>query len=95
MQKLILTSAAILANLAQAESIGPLYIDRYNADTYGINFEMVEQAFYNQAKINLNWEDLLSVTADQEGKNIRFSTADSITVTVPVMDLAPAPNKGI
>ncbi|MGZ3800980.1 MAG: hypothetical protein ACXVCR_11675 [Bdellovibrio sp.] len=59
----------------------------------GINKKLVESAFLQSRGINLNMNEVLKVSIDEEGKNYKFDTLDNISVIVPIESAIAAPNK--
>lgn len=98
MRKFFLNIRSVFALLLLGQSSTALsktfYIDRSNAKNHGINFDTVENNFYFEQEIILDWDEVLEVTDEEEGDNYLFSTIDGRSVSVLIEEAkSTAPNK--
>jgi len=83
---------AAAANIAQASSEVTLSLK--NLTQVGINPEAVKEAYREQAKVVIDWNEVLKVSADEEGENINVHTINGISVVVPIYSAIGPFNKG-
>jgi hypothetical protein len=53
-------------------------------EKHGISPILVQEEFFNLYQINLNWNEYLKVSKEDEGKNIRFETYDHYSTVVTI-----------
>jgi hypothetical protein len=78
-----------LARASQVEMILPLS----ELEKHGISPSVVQEEFYNLYQINLNWNEYLKVSKEDEGKNIRFETYDHFSTVVSIASAHGVCNK--
>jgi hypothetical protein len=89
-RKTILVIGSVLLG---TKALAVQHIITKDLGTHGINSEIIEAAFRNTHGINLNINEILKVSADEEGSNYKFDTLDGISVVVPIIDTKGAANK--
>lgn len=62
---------------------------------HGLDYQKIAQIYKNHSNINLNPNELLKVTRDEEGKHIRFETLDHLSVVVPIYHARGVANKDL
>ncbi|MCB0340842.1 MAG: hypothetical protein KDD59_01270 [Bdellovibrionales bacterium] len=72
---------------------GEIFVDRFNAEGNGINFEAVEAMFEEHMNIHLDWEEVIRVSPNEEGQSFNFDTFDGHSIDVEILASSPAPNK--
>jgi hypothetical protein len=83
---------AAAAQIAQASNEVALPLKDLNQ--IGVNPEAVEEAYREQANVKIDWNEILKVSADDEGKNINVHTINGISVVVPIYSASGPFNKG-
>lgn len=89
--KVIATTAIIGTQLSIANASNQIPLKDLNR--FGIDSEAVSALFKENINVNLNPNELLKVTYENEGKNIQFETLDNYSVTVAIGDTRTSPNK--
>lgn len=74
--------------MAQTHVIPAKDLDKLNIDIH-----IVSDHFRTQTGVELNSSDVLKVSSENEGKNLRFETLDSISVVVPIEFARGSENK--
>ncbi len=62
-------------------------------EQYKISPQMIQKVFESQHQININWSEILKVSKENEGKDIRFETYDGHSTTLPIRYILGAYNK--
>lgn len=60
----------------------------------GLDPIVVKNIFQNEKNVTLKWDEVLKVSADEEGKEISFDSLDGISIVVPADAALGSPNKG-
>jgi hypothetical protein len=91
--KIIATSAILTASFSTANASTQISVKDLNK--FGLDSALIATAFQDQLQINLNPNELIKVSYDNEGKDIKFETLDhySVFISAPTMSLG-AGNKG-
>jgi hypothetical protein len=76
----IVVISSQLSQASQTDMILPLG----ELEKHGISPKLVQEEFYNLYQINLNWNEYLKVSKEDEGKNIRFETYDHFSTVVTI-----------
>ena len=76
----IVVISSQLSQASQTDMILPLG----ELGKHGISPKLVQEEFYNLYQINLNWNEYLKVSKEDEGKNIRFETYDHFSTVVTI-----------
>lgn len=64
-----------------------------NLNTIGVNPENIFNAFMSQHGVRIELNEVLKVSTEDEGKNIRFESLDHFSVVVPIMSASGPRNK--
>lgn len=89
---IVIGGIAAASQIAQAGKVAQLPVKDLNQ--VGINPVAIQEAYQEQANVQLNWDEVVKVSADEEGKNINVNTIDGISIVVGI-DAASGPfNKG-
>ncbi len=89
---IVIGGVAAAAQIAQASNEVNLPLKDLNQ--VGLNPEVIQEAYRNEAKVEVDWNEVMKVSADEEGKNINVGTLDGISVVVPLHEASAPFNKG-
>ncbi|MGE5085444.1 MAG: hypothetical protein ACM3MG_04030 [Bacillota bacterium] len=88
----VIGGITMLTQLAHASETANIALKNFNQ--IGLDPEVIQEIYRKQADVELDWNEVLKVSADEEGKNININTLDGISVVVPIYSAAGPFNKG-
>lgn len=89
---IVVGGIAAAAQIAQASN--EVNLSLKDLSQIGLSPEAIQEAYREQAKVEIDWNEVLKVSADEEGKSINIDTLDGISVVVPIYEASAPFNKG-
>ena len=89
--KSIIATSVLLSSQAGSASAESVLLR--DLEQLGIDSAQVKAAFKEQVGINLDINDSMKVSFENEGQSIRFETLDHLSVLVPIMHARGVFNK--
>lgn len=83
----VVVAGAIVVSSQSGKADESVLISTNNLVNSGYDEHIVRSIFYYNKGLNLNANDFLKVSAENEGNNIKFETLDQVSIVVP-RDLA-------
>lgn len=94
LKKALVSVLAIFSSQITRAGENYIVVQVHNLDEHGISAQVVREEFYNRYQVNIDWNEYLKVSKEDEGKDIRFETYDRFSTIVSIARAHGVGNKG-
>lgn len=84
LKSVLVSIMAILSSQITQAGESHLIVPVSDLEDLGISAKAIQEEFYNRHQVNIDWDEYLKVSKENEGKEIRFETYDNFSTIVPI-----------